>query len=100
MKEMYEIIDKLSDTRIKRIASQIDTEKDVLFKSDNKIIIDLVFLQSGKEEIKEKEMKEGIASIIVLFVLENFRRDGFLKRNNKGEYRDTTIGRKLRKMLK
>lgn len=100
-KEVLEIVDRFSITRLKRISSHIeDNPKDALLKSDLKILTNLAFIQAGKETLTEKEIKEEIGAILVLCTLEVFRREGYLQRDKFGRYKDTKVGKLLRKYIK
>ncbi len=92
---MYEEIPQAQLERIGKISGEKDGTEHLL-KKDIKLIIDMVFHMSGKEELKTKEMEEWIQRVIVELCCEKFRRDGILMRTSKG-WKETKAGKILRK---
>ena len=68
-------------------------------KKDTKLLIRLSFLEAEKDKLKNKELQEMLNRVSVCMILELLDRKGLLKRNKKGFYDKTKLGRKVNKMI-
>lgn len=95
--KILEIVDKIPNWRIERIAKAIDGFE--LNKTDSKIVVGLISIQAEKEELTGEEIETNLKEILTLFVLEDFQRKGLVKRNKQGIYSKTKLGREVMKSL-
>jgi hypothetical protein len=97
--KILKIFKSFSDKLLERITDDNFSFK-ILSKNKTKLFKDCIYITLGKEEATNKELIKGINEVMVLAVLELFRRNGLVFINKKGNFEHTTLGKEVVKKLK
>ena len=70
-----------------------------LTKQESFLFMECVWIDLGKEQATDKELRVGIGNIYTLLILEDLRRHGLVKLNKKGFFDRTKLGNQLKKYM-
>lgn len=96
--KIINLLNNLEDWKLELI-SEDNPDLKKLTKKDHAILLECCWIDLGKEEATEKEIKGAMNRIILLCILESFRRKGLTFINKKGNYDKTPIGKEVYKEL-
>lgn len=91
-------IDQFSEKELELITRSFSL-KYVKDKKQLAIIVEMVWINLGRNYGTTKEIAESLHEVLVLMSLELFRRMKALKRDREGRYMKTEIGKEVLKML-
>jgi len=96
--KIINLLNNLEDWKLDLI-SEDNPNVRKLAKKDYKLLLECCWIDLGKEEATEKEIKGAMGRVILLCTLESFRRKGLTFINKKGNYDKTPLGKEVYKEL-
>lgn len=96
--KIINLLNNIEDWKLELISEDNPNLKK-LTKKDHAILLECCWVDLGKEEGTETEIKKAMKGVILLCTLEDFRRKGLTFINKKGNYDKTSLGKEVYKEL-
>ncbi len=99
IKELKELLEKVSDKDIDMLSSDYDDNPNKLSKNQIKLMLDVATELYGKDTFTQKQLEPFMSEANVWFVLEKLRKEGLVKIDNKGVPHRTRLGHQVNKYM-